>query len=409
MEAVIILNDFAFINGGAEKVAIQSAIELAKVGKKVYFFSAVGPICEELKNSKVEVICLNEKDILRDKNRIRAIINGLWNFNAKRKFAKCFKDIDREKCIVHIHSWQKALTSSVILQAYNMGFRIALTLHNYSIACPNGGFYDFNKQKVCQLKPLSFKCICRNCDSRSFTHKVWRVIRQIIESKIVKIKDKIHGYIYISKKSKSILEKNIGVDCKYYYVSNPTNLIKKDRIKVENNNVYAFIGRLSKEKGCLTFAKAIENAQVEGIFIGEGEMRGDILETNKNIKITGWIEEIEINNILKDVRAIVLPSLWYEGMPLVVLEGLSKGIPIIVSDVCNATELVIEDINGLHFNTNNEIDLANQLNKLQDNELIEKLSISAYQRFWEKPFNIKRHIQELDVAYNKILKEKMEI
>lgn len=407
METVIIVNDFAFVNGGAEKVAIQSAIELSKTGKNVFFFSAVGPICEELENSNVKVICLNNKDILRDKNRIRAIITGLWNLKAQKIFEKSFGDIDRRKCIVHIHSWQKALTSSVILKAYKMGFRITLTLHNYSIACPNGGFYDFNKQKVCKLKPLSFECICRNCDSRSYTHKIWRIIRQILETNIVNIKEKVFGYIYISEKSKKILEKNIGEDAKYYYVSNPTNLTKEDRIKVENNKIYAFVGRLSKEKGCITFAKAIGISDVKSIFIGDGEMRNDIIETNKNIKITGWIEEAEINKILKDVRAIVLPSLWYEGMPLVALEGLSKGIPVIVSDVCNATELVMENVNGLYFKVNEERDLAKQLNKLKDNEYIKELSINAHHMFWEKPFNIKRHIKELDNAYEEMFKEGM--
>lgn len=407
METVIIVNDFAFVNGGAEKVAIQSAIELAESGKNVYFFSAVGPICEELKNSKVEVICLDEKDILRDKNRLRAVISGLWNLNAQRKFEKRFECIDREKCIVHIHSWQKALTSSVILKAYNMGFKVTMTLHNYSITCPNGGFYNFNKQEVCKLKPLSFMCVCSNCDSRSFMHKIWRIIRQIIESNIVNIKDKIHGYIYISEKSKKILEEHIGVNANYYYVSNPTNLIKQDRIKVENNNAYAFIGRLSKEKGCLTFAEAISRTGINGIFIGEGEMRKDILEINKDIKITGWIQENQINDILKNVRAIVLPSLWYEGMPLVALEGISKGIPIIVSDICNATELIVDNVNGAHFTVNDSMDLARQLNKFKDDEFVKKLSINAYYAFWEKPFNIKRHIEELSNAYNKMLKEKL--
>ena len=136
-------------------------------------------------------------------------------------------------------------------------------------------------------------------------------------------------------------------------------------------------------------------------------MRKDILEINKDIKITGWIQENQINDILKNVRAIVLPSLWYEGMPLVALEGISKGIPIIVSDICNATELIVDNVNGAHFTVNDSMDLARQLNKFKDDEFVKKLSINAYYAFWEKPFNIKRHIEELSNAYNKMLKEKL--
>ena len=41
---IIIVNDFAFINGGAGSVAIRTACELSRRGKRVFFFAGVAPV-----------------------------------------------------------------------------------------------------------------------------------------------------------------------------------------------------------------------------------------------------------------------------------------------------------------------------------------------------------------------------
>jgi hypothetical protein len=84
LKNVIIVNDFAHVNGGAGQVAFSSAKELAHRGFNVVVFSAVAPIDERLEFDRVKVVCLAQKDILTEKNRLRAIVQGCWNKNAKR-------------------------------------------------------------------------------------------------------------------------------------------------------------------------------------------------------------------------------------------------------------------------------------------------------------------------------------
>ena len=178
---IIILSDHAFINGGNAKVALNTAVDLAKQGYAVTLFTAVGPISASLKNiSNLEVICLNQYDISHDPNRIRAIINGLWNFKARRVFKALLKNFDTKDTIIHIHSCEKALSSSCVQVANKMGFKIIYHLHDYGIACPNMGFYNYKKDCICKKKAMSFQCLISNCDSRNYFHKVWRCIRQFI-------------------------------------------------------------------------------------------------------------------------------------------------------------------------------------------------------------------------------------
>ena len=83
---IIIVNDFAFINGGAGSVAIRTACELSRRGKRVFFFAGVAPVDACLEATGVKVFCLNQYDILNNSNRLEAIIQGLWNQKAYKEF-----------------------------------------------------------------------------------------------------------------------------------------------------------------------------------------------------------------------------------------------------------------------------------------------------------------------------------
>jgi hypothetical protein len=70
---VVILNDFAYVNGGASQVALSSAQGLASAGVNVTLFAAVGPVDAALQDqTNLSVIHLGQHEILNDPNRSRA-------------------------------------------------------------------------------------------------------------------------------------------------------------------------------------------------------------------------------------------------------------------------------------------------------------------------------------------------
>jgi hypothetical protein len=137
-------------------------------------------------------IIINQYDILRDPVRIRAVANGIWNLKAARKLKELLTSLDPRNTIINIHTCSKALSASIIKTALKYKFKTIYHLHDYGIACPNLGFYNYQTQQICKLKPLSMNCFLCNCDSRRFSHKIWRFLRQITLihfGKIRRIKD----------------------------------------------------------------------------------------------------------------------------------------------------------------------------------------------------------------------------
>jgi len=182
---VVIVNDFNYIQGGASKVAIDTAKLLQKSGKKVYFFSAVNKPEENIEG--ISYITTNQKEALQEKNRLKGMMNGIYNFKAKKQMKRLLLSLDPKDTIIHVHGWTKALSSSVLDIAYKMGFKVVFTLHDYFSVCPNGGFFNYSNNTICYLKPLSFSCIKCKCDSRNSLFKMYRILRSFIQNKIVKL------------------------------------------------------------------------------------------------------------------------------------------------------------------------------------------------------------------------------
>ena len=401
---VIILNDYAYINGGAGKVAIDTALGLAKQNIDVTLFSAIGTIAEFLKNvPNLKVICLNQYDILNDPNRLRAIINGIWNFKARKAFENLLRQYDTKETIIHVHGMEKALSSSCINIAIKKGFKVLFHLHEYGIACPNMGFYNYQRQEICKLKPLSWKCVVTNCDSRCYLHKCWRVIRQFVQKNIGGVPENVH-YVYISKFSYKILAPFLNKENKIFYVSNPIDIQKKERIKVENNKEFIFIGRLVPEKNPVLLAKVASEMKLPVTFIGSGVCENEIKKIYPEAKITGWLDKNSIENVLKSARCLVFPSNWYETQGLVVMECLARGIPCISSKNCASSESLIHGKTGILFENNIESSLKIAINKMKEDKIILFMSNKAYNDFWNKNYSLKKYINEIIQVYNKILK-----
>ena len=74
---VIIVTDYAWVVGGASKVAMLSAIALAHRGYDTHYFSAVGPVANKLADAPLTVRCLGELESLREPSRLTGARKGL--------------------------------------------------------------------------------------------------------------------------------------------------------------------------------------------------------------------------------------------------------------------------------------------------------------------------------------------
>ena len=356
IENVLIINDFDYIQGGASKVAIQTANLLSNKGYNVIFFCGDSRDNNEL-NKNIKVFSTNQGEALKNKNKIAGFINGIYNFKAKKMLIKILNNLDANKTIIHIHGWTKCLSSSVIDVCFKKKFKTIITLHDYFSACPNGGYFNYKKNQICQLKPLSIKCVKCNCDSRNYFFKIYRVIRQIVQNNFVKLNKKIQYAVVISDFSYSILKETLNDNIKIKKINNPIDLPKNEsHVDFHKNNYFLYVGRLSKEKGVERFCEAITNLNLKGIVVGDGSEKDYLENKYKNIEFTGWKNSNEVKEYIKNAKCLIFPSKWYETAGLTVLEAQVEGIPVIVSKECAGSEFVTIGKTGYIFENKKELE-----------------------------------------------------
>jgi glycosyltransferase involved in cell wall biosynthesis len=125
---------------------------------------------------------------------------------------------------------------------------------------------------------------------------------------------------------------------------------------VPDNRRLVCVGRLSEQKGQLLLLEALGRLAAEGVafemtFAGDGPMRPVIerqlrrVALEGRVRITGWLSNEAVRREILAARTMVLPS-FAEGLPVVLMEALALGRPVLTTYVAGIPELVAPGVNG---------------------------------------------------------------
>lgn len=113
------------------------------------------------------------------------------------------------------------------------------------------------------------------------------------------------------------------------------------------------VGRLCSNKGQALIPAAVEKLKTDFphlkvILIGDGEVRRDIereisvRNVGQHVEIRGWLANTAVRDLIRSSRALLLPS-FAEGLPIVIMESLAMGRPVISTYVAGIPELLDSD------------------------------------------------------------------
>jgi glycosyltransferase involved in cell wall biosynthesis len=132
------------------------------------------------------------------------------------------------------------------------------------------------------------------------------------------------------------------------------------------SNYFLFVGKLEKSKGVMNLVKAFgqirEKTDARLLIAGEGSLEDPIkrfIEQNSLDDLViciGFIPNGKLYSFRRDARALIIPSTGPENSPLVALEALSVGTPVIASNVGGLPEIVSKVDNRLIFDDLTELE-----------------------------------------------------
>ena len=402
---VIIVTDYGLINGGASKVALESAMALTEHIEQVHVFFTIGEVASALKETpRLRITQLNQTKVT-DRPVTQSVHSGLWNKEAAREFSKVLDLYDPKDTIVHVHSWRDGTTLSFIPEVQRRGFHLVFTAHDFGLACPIAGFFDHRTNSICHLKGLSSQCLKSKCTNTSIVKKSWFSLRHSLQITTAHMPTNLKHLITVSALSEKVLHPYLNDGTKIHFVPNPIPVERGSRVKAEQNESYAFVGRFSPEKGALIAAKAAQLASVPIMFIGSGPEGTEIRPICPEAQQLGWRKPAEVRMILQDARALIFPSVWYEVQGMVVDEAAAFGIPVIVSDVTAAVEAVDRFKHGSVFESGNVEALVRRIKEFQHNDVVKSFSLAGYENYWNNPSTMQNHVSALLQVYDLVLAE----
>ena len=155
-----------------------------------------------------------------------------------------------------------------------------------------------------------------------------------------------------------------------------------------------FVGRLTKQKSVEILLRAIKilknkySKNLKIAIVGDGELKENLnnltveLGVNREVKFLGVRKDVK--ELMVSSKIFVLPSRW-EGFGLVIIEAMSNMLPVIATNVGGIPELIEDGKDGILVPPENPKALARAISNLLENEeLREKLSQTAYKKVREK-------------------------
>lgn len=264
--------------------------------------------------------------------------------------------------VVHFHNvW--LLGPPLIEHAANRGYRVGLTLHDYWPFCLRRSLTRVNWEPCPGPAPLA----CRACKLRAAA-----TLRSLdllhIERDREANRQVLAACDFVTAPSRFLAQqvsRNTGTLPSVVYNGVPTEAdlgAVGDRAEGGGGETAArepyllFAGRATREKGYEHLLRVFARPEMQDYTL---LVAGEAAESRlPNVRVLGKRPVEEVRRLMLGARAVVVPSVWPENCPMVVLEALSVGTPIVGSSIGGIPELLERGVTGLLVTAGDEVALA---------------------------------------------------
>jgi glycosyltransferase involved in cell wall biosynthesis len=169
--------------------------------------------------------------------------------------------------------------------------------------------------------------------------------------------------------------------------------------------VFLYLGRLSPEKGVETILRAWRPGHGTLLVAGSGPEEGRLRAmAPPGVMFLGSLDGSAVPDLLRRARALLLPSMWYEGQPRVVLEAYAAGVPVLASDVGGLPELVEDGRSGFLLPLDHPEAWTAALQKLLADQEAVRLGQRGWE-LWKERFSPERGLKGLEEAYQRAIRK----
>jgi glycosyltransferase involved in cell wall biosynthesis len=246
--------------------------------------------------------------------------------------------------ITHVHNTWFALSPSIFRELHANGARVLMTLHNYRTVCSNALL--FRNGRPCEdcVGSHPWHGVRHQCYRGSWVGSAAAAANIALQrARGTWVKD-VDAFLALNEFSKRRLVAGGIPDEKVILKPNFVDDPGPRANRPSESEQVLFVGRLSPEKGILELLDGWRRASPRDLrllVIGDGPLMSEArAHLDGSIRLLGRLPKGEVRQQMLSSRALVLPSRAYEVQPLVLLEALAAGLPVLASDLGGNPEVL---------------------------------------------------------------------
>lgn len=178
---------------------------------------------------------------------------------------------------------------------------------------------------------------------------------------------------------------------------------EKNDVEPRNPLIFGFFGPVQPYKGVHILVEAFNKlspGSARLLIFGTGPSsyyQRLMCKANSFVEFRGAFDDL--SRMLSEFDVAVVPPIWQDNAPLVILEALSAKKPIIGANIGGIPDFVQDGVNGLLFEPGNSSDLAEKMRKITESPNL----IEIFKRNIKKQKTMKEHTKEMEVIYQNLL------
>ncbi|WP_311081897.1 glycosyltransferase family 4 protein [Paenibacillus polymyxa] len=334
---VLIIHNFYQQSGGEDKVVEQESAMMRSRGIETEHYY--------VHNDSIQSRGLA--------NMAKLAVEAAWSLPEFKRIKKLLLQVKPD--VVHVHNFFPVISPSVYHACERLGIPVVQTLHNYRLICPAATFMRGNK-------------VCEKCLHGTLLHSIrygcyrGSQLQTIPVAAMIKFNDligtwqhKVSRYIALTEFARDkFAESGIPLD----RIAVKPNFIHHKKVKTKydpKDRYLLFVGRISAEKGVRNLLQAWSQLEDRGglrlVIIGDGPEKAELTAAypQEDVRFLGKQDGETVLDSMSRAMYVMVPSIWYEGFPMTIVESFSVGTPVLCSRLGALEEVVEDGVTGFHF------------------------------------------------------------
>jgi glycosyltransferase involved in cell wall biosynthesis len=324
-----------------------------------------------------------ELDLATPIGKARTAVRTVWSRDGRARLRDEIRRVRPD--LVHVHNTFPVLSPAALRAGHDEGVPVVQTLHNYRVACAAATL--LRDGRPCQdcVGGSKLPAVRHTCYHDSRAQSLAVAAMQTVHRWAGTYRSAVDAFIALTPFMRDVMVREGLPEDGIHVAPNvlqdvpaapPADPDAPGRDAPGHDapapdepapRRIAFVGRLSSEKGADLLLRAWARLDLDGWtldVVGDGPQAPalrDLAAGRDDVRFHGWRPREEVHGIVAGARALVLPSRWYEGFPITLLEALALGRPVAASDHGAFVDTVVEGRTGWRFAPDDEGALASTL------------------------------------------------